>query len=85
MATLPLILQSIQVRWTSHAGPIWGSEDKIINDMLLQTLKQAHSCWPACKDLHQHYADSGCHLEDQPGVMNDERERESLNCIGSVT
>ena len=52
---LPFILQTIQVRWTQHAGHCWRSKDELIINILLWTPTHGHTSvsWPAKIYIHQ--------------------------------
>ena len=69
---LPLISKTIQVRQTRHAGHCWRSKNETICNVLLSTL--SHGCAnvgrPRRIYLQQLYMDTGCRLEDLPGVMD---------------
>ena len=88
---LPLISETIQIRWTRHRKHCWRSMGRLISNVFLWT--PAHECasigWPARIYLHQLCADTGCSLEDLPRTMDDgererEREREPGNYMLSV-
>ena len=72
---LPLIVKTIQVRQTRHAGHCWKSRDKLINDIVLWTPshRRAKAGWPARTYIQQLCANTGCSLEDLPEAM-DNRE-----------
>ena len=87
---LPLIMKTINVRWTRHSGYCWRSKDKLISDILLWTLSHgwAKAGWPARTYIQQLCANTECRLEDLPGAMDNrdgwwERVREI--CAGSTT
>ena len=73
---LPLIMKTIQVRWTRHAGHCWRSRDKLIRDVLLWTPShvRAKSERLARTYIQQLCKDTGCSPEDQSEVMNDWEE-----------
>ena len=86
---LPPIMKTIQVRWTRHLGHCWRRKDELISNILLWTPShgRAKAGWPARTYIQQLCADTGCSLEDLPGVMDDrdgwwERVREI--CAGST-
>ena len=86
---LPPISQTIQVKWTKHAGHSWKSKNKFISDVHLWTPTHGHTSVgrPARNCIHQVSVDTRCHLEDPPGMMDDKdgwRERESGNSGQSV-
>ena len=70
---LPLIMKTIQVRHTRHAGHCWRSRDELISDILLwtPTYGWAKAGWPAWTYIQQLCEDIGCSPEDLPEVMND--------------
>ena len=70
---LPPIIKTIQVRWTRHAGHCWRSRYELISDILLWTPshRRAKAVWPARTYIQQLCANTGCGLEDLPGVMDD--------------
>ena len=83
------ITKSIQVRRTRHAEHCWRCGDELISDILLWTPShvQAKAGWPARTYIQQLCADTGCSLEDLPGVMNDRegwQERVREICAGSM-
>ena len=69
---LPLIMKTIQVRRTRHAGHCWRSKEELISDVLL---------WdPLTRE------DMGCSPEDLTETMNDrekwrERESQGYQCL----
>ena len=73
---LPLIMKTIQVRRTRHAGHCWRSRNKLISDVLLwtPTYGWAKAGQPARTYIQQLWEDTGCSPEDLPEAMND-RER----------
>ena len=84
------IMKTIQVRQTRHVGHSWRSKDELLSDVLVWT--PSHG-WAKVGQLARTYtqqlcADTGCSLEDLPGVMDDrdswwERVREI--CASSTT
>ena len=70
---LPPITKTIKVRRTRLAGHCWISKDELISDILLLTPShgRAKAGRPARTYIHQLCADTGCSLEDLPGVMGD--------------
>ena len=85
---LPPISQSIQVRWTRHAGHHWRSKDKLISDVLLWTPTHAHISvdQPAKTCIHQLYVNTGCSQEDLPGIMDDrDRWQERVRELHAVS
>ena len=84
------IRKTIQVWWTRHAGHWWRSKDKLISNILLWTPShgRANAGRPARTYLQQLCANTGCSLEDLPGVMNDRdwwRERFREICADGTT
>ena len=78
------ITKTIQVRRTRHAGHCRRSRDEPLSDILLWTFSHgwAMAGRRARTYIQQLCADTGCSLEDLPGVMDNrdewrERERES--------
>ena len=70
---LPLIMKTIQVRQTRHAGYCWRSKDELISNVFLWT--PSHG-WtkvgqPARTYIQQFCANTGCSLEDFLGAMDD--------------
>ena len=65
---LPLIMKTIQVRRSRHAGHCWRSRDELISDVLLctPTYGQAKAGWPARTYIQQLCEDTGCSPEDLP-------------------
>ena len=64
---LLLITKTIKVRRTRHAGHCWRRKDELMSEVLLWTPSshgRAKVGRPVC-------ANTGCSLEDLPGVMND--------------
>ena len=79
---LPLILKTIQVRRTRHAGHCWRSRDELISDVLLwtPTYGRAKAGRPARTYIQQLCEDTGCSPEDLPEAMNDrEKWRERFS------
>ena len=70
---LPPITETIQVRWTRHAGHCWRSRDELISDVLLWTPTYGHAKAgrPARTYIQQLCEDMGCCPEDLPEAMND--------------
>ena len=70
---LPLIMKTIQVRQTRHAGHCWRSSNKFISDVLLwtPTYGRAKAGRPAQTYIQQLCEDMGCSPEDLPEAMND--------------
>ena len=70
---LPPITNTIQVRWTRHAGHCWRSRDKLISDVLLwtSTYGWAKAGRPARTYIQQLCEDTGCSPEALPEAMND--------------
>ena len=60
-------------RRTRHVGHCWRSKDKLISDILLWTPTHGYASvgQPIRTYLHQLCADTGCNLENLPGVIND--------------
>ena len=78
---LPLIMKTIQVRWTRHVGHCWKIRDELISDLLLwtSTYSRAKAGRPARTYIQQLYEDTGCSPEDLPEAMNDrEKWREKV-------
>ena len=87
---LPPIKKPIQVRRTRHPGHCWSSKDEHLINVLLWTLKHGHTSFgqPARTWSRQLCTDTGCSLEDLPGVMDNRdgwRERVAEICALSVT
>ena len=65
-------LKTIQIRQTRHAGHYWRSKDELINDILQWT--PTYGCATAGPLVRTYLqklcADTGCSLEDLPGVMD---------------
>ena len=63
----------IQVKWTRRMGLCWRSKDELMNYVFLWTLRNGRTSVgrPARTYLIQLCADTGCSLENLPGVMND--------------
>ena len=80
-----LIIQTIQVRWTTHAGHHWRSKEKLKSDILwwIPTHGLTGVGWPAKTYNHQFCADTGCCSEDLPRAMADD-ERQSRKSVISV-
>ena len=81
---LPPITQTIQVRWTRHAGHCWKSRDELVSDVLLwtPTYGQAKAGQPARTNIQQLCEDTGYSPEDLPESMNDrEKWRESVRDV----
>ena len=72
----PPIMQTIQVRWTRHAGHCWRSRDKLISDTLHWTPSYGRSKegQPAWTYIQQLCEETGCSPEDLPEAMNDRKE-----------
>ena len=86
---LPLVLKTIQVRRTRHAGHCWWSKDELISDVLLWTpaYGQAKAGRPARTYIQQLCEYTGCSPEDLPEAMNDRvkwRERVSDICASGT-
>ena len=64
---LPPITNTIQVRWTRHAGHCWRSKDELISNIPLWT--PSHG-W-AARTYIQLCADTGCSLEDLSRAIDD--------------
>ena len=73
---LPFISKTLQNRRKRHAGHCLKSRDELIRDVLMWTPShgQAKAGRPARTYIKQHCANTGCHPEDLPEVMDD-RER----------
>ena len=73
---LPPIMETIQVRRTSHAGHCWRSRDELIRDVLLWTPThgRAKAGRPARTYIQQLCEDTGCCPEDLPRTMNNREE-----------
>ena len=73
---LPPITNTIQVRWTRHAGHCWRSRDELISDILLwtTTYSRAKAGRPAWTYIQQLCEDTECSPEDQPEAMNDRQK-----------
>ena len=75
---ISLILQTIKVRWIRHADHCWGNNDELKSDIFLRISTHWHKSfdWPA--KTYINCMDTGCSVEDLPGVMdNKEWWRES--------
>ena len=59
--------------FANHPGLYRRSKDKLINNVFLLTLTHGHTSigQPAKIYIHQLCADTGCYLDDLPGVMAD--------------
>ena len=70
---LPLIMKTIQVRRTRHAGHCWRSRGELISDVLLRTptYGRAKARRPPRTYIQQLCEDTGCSPEDLPEAMND--------------
>ena len=84
------IMKTIQIRQTRHAVHCWRSKDELISDVLLWTPSHgwAKVGWPARTYLQYLSADTGCSLEDLPGVIDDRdmgQERVREICASIVT
>ena len=73
---LPLIMKTVKVRRTIHAGHCWRSRDELISDVLLWTSSngQAKAGRPARTYIQQLCEDTGCSPEDLPEAMNDRED-----------
>ena len=81
---LPLIMKTIQVRRTRHAGHCWRSKHELISDLLLWTpaYGQAKAGRSPRAYIQQLCEDTGCSPEDLLEVMNDrEKWRERVRNI----
>ena len=83
---LPLIMKTIQVRWTRHAGHCWRSKDKLISDILLWT--PSHGRAKAGQTARTYMKQLCADTENLLEVMDDrdewwERVREI--CTGGTT
>ena len=81
---LPLIMQTIKIKWTRHAGHCWRSRDDLISDVLQWTPshRQAKAERPAQTYIQQLCANTGCSSEDLLEAMNDrEGWREKIRDI----
>ena len=81
---LPLIMKTIKIRRTRHAGHCWRSRDELISDVLLWTPSHgwAKAGWPARTYIQQLCADTGCSPEDLLEAMDDkERWQERVRNI----
>ena len=72
---LPPVTKSIKVRRINHAGRCWGSRDELISDIFRRTSshRRAKVGRQARNYIQQLFADTGCSMEDLPGVMDDKR------------
>ena len=70
---LPPITKTIQVKRHRYAGYRWRSRDELVSDILLWTPSYGRDKVgrPARTYIPQHFADTGCSLEDIPGEMDD--------------
>ena len=86
---LPPITNTIQVRWTRHAGHCWRSGDELISIfMCTPSHGRAKVGRPTRTYIQQLCADTVCSLEYLPGVMDDRdgwRERVMEICASSTT
>ena len=84
---LPLIMKTIQVRQTRHAGHCWTSKDELISDVLLWTPlhEQAKAGRPARTYILQLCADTGYSLEDFAGAIDGLQERFREIRVGTAT
>ena len=76
----PLVMKTIKIRRTRHAGHCWKSRDELLSDVLLWTPShgRAKVGRPAQTYIQQLCADIGCSPEDLPKAMDDKvgwRER----------
>ena len=69
------ISQTIQVRWTRHAGHYWRNENEFISNVLLWTPTQGHIgvSWPVKTYIHQLCVDTGCRLENFSAISYRDR------------
>ena len=69
---LPHITKTMQVRWTRQARYCWRIKNEIISDILLWTPSHGRPKIgrPARTYVLHICADTGCSLEDVPGVMD---------------
>ena len=87
---LPLIMKTIKIRWTRHAGHCWRRRDKLISDILLWTPSNgwAKAGHPVCTYIQQLCANTGCSPEDLLKAMDDRevcQERVRNICTDSMT
>ena len=81
---LPLIMKTIEVRRTKHAGHCWRSRDELISDVLIwaPTYGRTKAGRPARTYIQQLCEDTGCSPEYLPEAMNDrEKWRERVKDI----
>ena len=69
---LPPISQSIQERWTRHAGYCWISKEKLLSDVFKWTPSHGRTgVGRAMKTyIHPFFEDTGCTLDDLPRAMD---------------
>ena len=83
---LPLVIsKAVQERQTRHAGHYCRRNDELISDVLLwtPTYGRASVDRQAKIYFYQLCGDTGCSLEDLPGVMGDrDRWRDPVNVNG---
>ena len=72
----PLIMKTIQVKWTRHAGHCWRNRDELISDVLLwpPSYGRTNAGQPARTYIQLLYEDTGCYPEDIPEAMNKREE-----------
>ena len=84
---LPAISQTIQIR-QRHIGHCWWSKDEFRSDIILWTPTHGHSSvgWPVNTYIYQLRVDTGCSLEDLPGVIDHrmDGEKKSRDSMSSV-
>ena len=68
---LPPISQTIQIRWTRHAGHCWRSKAELISNGILWTPTHEHTGQPTKTYIHQLWGDTGYRLGDLPRAMTD--------------
>ena len=70
---LPLISKTIQIRWKRYAGIYWRSKNEFKSGVFLWTSSHGRASigQPTRTYLQQLCTDTGCSLEDLPGVMTD--------------
>ena len=80
----PLILKTIKVSRTRHAGHCWRNKDELISDVFqwITAYCQAKTGRSARTCIQQLCEDTGCSPEDLPEAMNDrEKWRERIRDI----
>ena len=82
------ITQTIQVRWTRHAGHCCWIKDKLISGVLLwtPTYGRTNVGRPVKIYIHQLCVNTGCRLDDSPSAMADRKLwREKVKWICAIS